>query len=102
VDAAREGASRRFRAVMMTAVSFIIGVLAHFVGPPAGSHIPPKKGKNVINRKLVGTLVGKFLKTAHFLLLKPHRQLGHPHNHNNPTKKKTKSTKKKKNKKKNK
>ena len=27
VDAAREGASRRFRAVMMTAVSFIIGVL---------------------------------------------------------------------------
>jgi multidrug efflux pump subunit AcrB len=26
VDAAREGASRRFRAVMMTAVSFIIGV----------------------------------------------------------------------------
>ncbi|MGS6480286.1 hypothetical protein ACVGXS_12840, partial [Enterobacter hormaechei] len=59
-----EGASRRFRAVMMTAVSFIIGVLGLMLGPPGGAHRPPHIGQNVLIRLLVGTLVGNFLKPA--------------------------------------
>ncbi|MGS6284922.1 efflux RND transporter permease subunit, partial [Enterobacter asburiae] len=51
VDAAREGASGRFRAVMMTAVSFIIGVLALMVAPGGGGH----------SRRIIGTTVFLFL-----------------------------------------
>ncbi|MGS6285014.1 efflux RND transporter permease subunit, partial [Enterobacter asburiae] len=47
VDAAREGASRRFRAVMMTAVSFIIGVLPMILATRGGGHSPPKKRTTV-------------------------------------------------------
>ncbi len=36
VDAAREGATRRFRAVMMTAVSFIIGIMPMMLATGAG------------------------------------------------------------------
>ncbi|MGS6274385.1 hypothetical protein, partial [Enterobacter hormaechei] len=44
--------------VMMTAVSFIIGVLALFVAPRAGGPSPPHKGTNVFSRNLVRTQVG--------------------------------------------
>ncbi|MGS6534902.1 efflux RND transporter permease subunit, partial [Enterobacter hormaechei] len=57
---AREGASRRFRAVMMTAVSFIIGVLAMILATPGGAHSPPNKRTNVFRGIQVATRVGKF------------------------------------------
>ncbi|MGS6190872.1 hypothetical protein, partial [Enterobacter asburiae] len=52
------GASRRFRAVMMTAVSFIIGVLAMILGPRAGGPSRRKIGTTGFSRILVGPLVG--------------------------------------------
>ncbi|MGS6340952.1 efflux RND transporter permease subunit, partial [Enterobacter asburiae] len=57
--AAREGASRRFRAVMMTAVSFIIGVLALMVATRAGAPSPPHKGTTVFSGMLVGLSIIK-------------------------------------------
>ncbi|MGS6264298.1 hypothetical protein ACVGWD_00070, partial [Enterobacter asburiae] len=54
-----EGASRRFRAVMMTAVSFIIGVLPLFLGPPAGGPSPPHIRPTVLSGKLVGVCYKK-------------------------------------------
>ncbi|MGS6338822.1 hypothetical protein ACVGWV_14850, partial [Enterobacter asburiae] len=64
VDAAREGASRRFRGVMMTAVSFIIGVLAILVAPRAGAPSPPHKRTKGFIRIDVATLVGLLYKNA--------------------------------------
>ncbi|MGS6478772.1 efflux RND transporter permease subunit, partial [Enterobacter hormaechei] len=84
VDAAREGASRRFRAVMMTAVSFIIGVLPLIVASRAGAPTRPNIPPNLLNRNLVANLVGIFLKPAHLLLLQPQRHLGQRHNENYP------------------
>ncbi|MGS6386187.1 hypothetical protein ACVGW4_00310, partial [Enterobacter hormaechei] len=73
--------------VMMTAVSFIIGVLALMLGPPAGAHSPPIIGPNVLIGKLVANQVGINLKNALFIILKPHPELGHPHKQKNPPKK---------------
>ncbi|MGS6480285.1 hypothetical protein ACVGXS_12835, partial [Enterobacter hormaechei] len=56
-----EGASRRFRAVMMTAVSFIIGVLGLFVGPRGGGPSPPIKATKLFSGMLVGTVVWVFI-----------------------------------------
>ncbi|MGS6285906.1 efflux RND transporter permease subunit, partial [Enterobacter asburiae] len=69
VDAAREGASRRFRAVMMTAVSFIIGVLPMILATPGGAHSRPKNCTTVLTGILVGTVVGiKFIPALLVLL----------------------------------
>jgi multidrug efflux pump subunit AcrB len=58
VDAAREGASRRFRAVMMTAVSFIIGVLPMMLATGAGAQSRRIIGTTVFSGMLVATVVG--------------------------------------------
>ncbi|MGS6298139.1 efflux RND transporter permease subunit, partial [Enterobacter hormaechei] len=94
-DAAREGASRRFRAVMMTAVSFIIGVLPMILATRAGAHSRPIIGTTVLMGMLVGTLVGKLLITALFLLFHPLRDLGHRHNEKSPKSKTSSSPHKK-------
>ncbi|MGS6259895.1 hypothetical protein ACVGWW_01335, partial [Enterobacter hormaechei] len=44
--------------VMMTAVSFIIGVLAMIVAPRRGAPSRPQIGTKVLSGLLVGTLVG--------------------------------------------
>ncbi|MGS6333847.1 efflux RND transporter permease subunit, partial [Enterobacter asburiae] len=49
---------RRFRAVMMTAVSFIIGVLPMMLGPGAGGQSRPIIRTTVLTGMLVATLVG--------------------------------------------
>ncbi|MGS6262190.1 efflux RND transporter permease subunit, partial [Enterobacter hormaechei] len=77
----REGASRRFRAVMMTAVSFIIGVLPLFLAPGAGAHTRRIKGTNVFTGNLVATLVGLFLINPLLFNLKPHPQMCQPQKH---------------------
>ncbi|MGS6256357.1 hypothetical protein, partial [Enterobacter asburiae] len=61
--------SRRFRAVMMTAVSFIIGVLPNILAPRAGAHTPPINGTTVFNRNLVAPVVGILFITALLVLL---------------------------------
>ncbi|MGS6199494.1 hypothetical protein, partial [Enterobacter hormaechei] len=55
--------------VMMTAVSFIIGVLPMMVGTRGGAHIPPIIGPNVLTGILVANLVGILLITALLVLL---------------------------------
>ncbi|MGS6244601.1 hypothetical protein, partial [Enterobacter hormaechei] len=57
--------------VMMTAVSFIIGVLAMIVGTRGGAHTRRNKRTNVFIRIQVGNVVGILLKTALFVLLQP-------------------------------
>ncbi|MGS6260916.1 efflux RND transporter permease subunit, partial [Enterobacter hormaechei] len=75
-----EGASRRFRAVMMTAVSFIIGVLALMLGPGGGAPRRRIIGTNVFTGIVVGTVVGIFLITAHLVLLSHKKKRTSPTN----------------------
>ncbi|MGS6261599.1 efflux RND transporter permease subunit, partial [Enterobacter hormaechei] len=56
--AAREGASRRFRGVMMTAESFIIGVLRLLGATWAGADCRRPMGTKGVIRLLVGSRVG--------------------------------------------
>ncbi|MGS6245933.1 efflux RND transporter permease subunit, partial [Enterobacter hormaechei] len=72
-----EGASRRFRAVMMTAVSFIIGVLPLILGSPGGGHIRPIKGTTVLTGLLVAPRGGIIFKPAQFVLFHPQPDWGH-------------------------
>ncbi|MCS5874038.1 efflux RND transporter permease subunit [Klebsiella pneumoniae subsp. pneumoniae] len=58
VDAAREGATRRFRAVMMTAVSFIIGIMPMMLATGAGAQSRRIIGTTVFSGMLVATMVG--------------------------------------------
>ncbi|MGS6535274.1 efflux RND transporter permease subunit, partial [Enterobacter hormaechei] len=78
VDAAREGASRRFRAVIMTAVSFIIGVLANFHCTRAGANSSRLNGTMLFIRMLVGPVVGILLIPALLVVLQPHPVTGQP------------------------
>ncbi|MGS6480287.1 hypothetical protein ACVGXS_12845, partial [Enterobacter hormaechei] len=59
-----EGESRRFRAVMMTAVSFIIGVLRLMLATAGRGQKPPHICTNVFIGILVGNLVEIFLITV--------------------------------------
>ncbi|STV13788.1 RND multidrug efflux transporter, Acriflavin resistance protein [Klebsiella pneumoniae] len=54
VDAAREGATRRFRAVMMTAVSFIIGIMPMMLATGAGGAEPADHRHHGIQRDAGG------------------------------------------------
>ncbi|MGS6380316.1 efflux RND transporter permease subunit, partial [Enterobacter hormaechei] len=63
-----EGASRRFRAVMMTAVSFIIGVLALMVAARGGGPSARLNGTTVFRGMVVGTVVGFFFNPAQFVV----------------------------------
>src|SRR5690625_3824201 len=60
-EAARMGAEQRFRAVMMTALAFIFGVLplALSTGAGAGARVPV--GVSVVGGMLAATLIGLFI-----------------------------------------
>ena len=58
VEAAREGATRRFRAVMMTAVSFIIGIMPMMFSTGAGAQSRRIIGTTVFSGMLVATVIG--------------------------------------------
>lgn len=77
VDAAREGASRRFRAVMMTAVSFIIGVLPMMLATGAGAQSRRIIGTTVFSGMLVATVVGIVFIPALYVLFQRLREWGH-------------------------
>jgi multidrug efflux pump subunit AcrB len=77
IDAAREGATRRFRAVMMTAVSFIIGVLPMMLATGAGAQSRRIIGTTVFSGMLVATVVGIVFIPALFVLFQRLREWGH-------------------------
>ncbi|MEN8465260.1 efflux RND transporter permease subunit [Enterobacter cloacae subsp. cloacae] len=85
VDAAREGASRRFRAVMMTAVSFIIGVLPMMLATGAGAQSRRIIGTTVFSGMLVATVVGILFIPALFVLFQRLREWGHSLTDSSPT-----------------
>ncbi|MDF3829674.1 MULTISPECIES: efflux RND transporter permease subunit [unclassified Pseudocitrobacter] len=74
VDAAREGASRRFRAVMMTAVSFIIGVTPMVLATGAGAQSRRIIGTTVFSGMLVATVVGIVFIPALYVLFQRLRE----------------------------
>src|SRR5690606_34428793 len=85
VDAAREGASRRFRAVMMTAGSFIIGGLPMMLATGAGAQSRRIIGTTVFSGMLVATVVGIVFIPALFVLFQRLREWGHGLTDSSPT-----------------
>ncbi|MBB1200255.1 efflux RND transporter permease subunit [Enterobacteriaceae bacterium 89] len=77
VDAASEGAGRRFRAVMMTAVSFIIGVLPMMLATGAGAKSRRIIGTTVFSGMLVATVVGILFIPALYVLFQRLREWAH-------------------------
>jgi len=60
-DAAVKAASLRFRAILMTAFSFILGVIPLVIATGAGAESRVSLGTAVFGGMLVGTIVGLFL-----------------------------------------
>ncbi|MGS6376631.1 hypothetical protein ACVGXN_02390, partial [Enterobacter hormaechei] len=70
--------------VMMTAVSFIIGVLALILGSRGGGPTPPLNGPTVFTGQLVAPRVGLVFNTARFVLFQPQPDWGHRRNDTSP------------------
>ncbi|MEW5559456.1 efflux RND transporter permease subunit [Enterobacter asburiae] len=77
VEAACEGATRRFRAVMMTAVSFIIGVLPMMLASGAGAQSRRIIGTTVFSGMLVATVIGLIFIPSLYVLFQHMREWGH-------------------------
>jgi hydrophobic/amphiphilic exporter-1 (mainly G- bacteria), HAE1 family len=67
-DAAVKAASLRFRAILMTAFSFILGVIPLVIASGAGAASRVSLGTAVFGGMLVGTLVGLFLTPTLYLV----------------------------------
>lgn len=76
-DAAREGAIRRFRAVLMTAVSFIIEIMPMMFATGAGAQSRRIIGTTVFSGMLVATLIGILFIPSLFVLFQRLREWGH-------------------------
>ena len=77
VDAAREGATRRFRAVMMTAVSFIIGIVPMMLATGAGAQSRRIIGTTVFSGMLVATVIGILFIPSLYVLFQRLREWAH-------------------------
>ncbi|HBG9751442.1 TPA: efflux RND transporter permease subunit [Klebsiella oxytoca] len=77
VDAAREGATRRFRAVMMTAVSFIIGIVPMMLATGAGAQSRRIIGTTVFSGMLVATAIGILFIPSLYVLFQRLREWAH-------------------------
>ncbi|MFH7827083.1 efflux RND transporter permease subunit [Kluyvera chengduensis] len=77
VDAAREGATRRFRAVMMTAVSFIIGIMPMMFSTGAGAQSRRIIGTTVFSGMLVATVIGILFIPSLYVLFQRLREWAH-------------------------
>ena len=77
LEAAKEGAARRFRAVMMTAVSFIIGVLPLMLATGAGAQSRRIIGTTVFSGMVMATVVGILFIPALYVLFQRLREWGH-------------------------
>jgi HAE1 family hydrophobic/amphiphilic exporter-1 len=69
VEAALEGARLRFRALMMTALAFIIGCVPLWVASGAGSVAREVIGTTVIGGMLAETFIGRFFVPAIFVIV---------------------------------
>ncbi|WP_148673806.1 efflux RND transporter permease subunit, partial [Klebsiella pneumoniae] len=77
VAAARGGAPRRFRAVMMTAVSFIIGIMPMMLATGAGAQSRRIIGTTVFSGMLVATMVGILFIPSLYVLFQRMREWAH-------------------------
>jgi len=68
-DAALKAATMRFRAILMTAFSFILGVIPLVIASGAGAESRKSLGTAVFGGMLVGTLVGLFLTPVLYLVI---------------------------------
>ena len=79
VDSRRcaRGATRRFRAVMMTAVSFIIGIMPMMLATGAGAQSRRIIGTTVFSGMLVATMVGILFIPSLYVLFQRMREWAH-------------------------
>jgi len=85
LEAAVEAARLRFRPLLMTAFSFILGVLPLLVASGAGSASRRSLGTAVFGGMLVSTIVGVFLIPVFFVLVQKIRDRGTKEPPNAPT-----------------
>ncbi len=71
------GATRRFRAVLMTAVSFIIGIMPMMLATGAGAQSRRIIGTTVFSGMLVATAIGIVFIPSLFVLFQRLREWGH-------------------------
>lgn len=74
VEAAKQAASLRFRSVMMTALSFILGVLPLLIATGAGANARQSLGTVVFGGMVLASLVGTLLIPAFFTLTQRERK----------------------------
>jgi HAE1 family hydrophobic/amphiphilic exporter-1 len=72
VEAAKEAARLRFRPILMTAFSFILGVLPLLVASGAGAEARVVMGMTVFSGMLVATVVGVLLVPALYVFVERH------------------------------
>ncbi len=77
VDAAADGAGQRFRAVLMTAFTFILGIFPMVVAHGAGANARRAIGTTVFWGMMAATLFGIILVPALYVLFQTVREKGH-------------------------
>ncbi len=77
IDAAADGAGQRFRAVLMTAFTFILGIFPMVVAHGAGSAARRAIGTTVFWGMMAATLFGIVLVPALYVLFQTLREKGH-------------------------
>jgi multidrug efflux pump subunit AcrB len=76
-DAAIAGARIRFRPVLMTAFTFILGISPMVIATGAGAGSPRAIGTTVFSGMLAATLIGIFLIPALYYMFQSGREKGH-------------------------
>jgi len=77
VDAAADGAGQRFRAVLMTAFTFILGIFPMVIAVGAGANARRVIGTTVFSGMLAATFFGIVLVPALYVLFQTMREKGH-------------------------
>lgn len=77
IDAAADGAGQRFRAVLMTAFTFILGIFPMVVASGAGANARRAIGTTVFWGMMAATLFGIVLVPALYVLFQTLREKGH-------------------------
>jgi len=77
IDAAADGAGQRFRAVLMTAFTFILGIFPMVIAAGAGANARRAIGTTVFWGMMAATLFGIVLVPALYVLFQTLREKGH-------------------------
>jgi HAE1 family hydrophobic/amphiphilic exporter-1 len=80
LDAALEAARERFRPILMTAFSFILGVLPLLVASGAGAEARKVMGMTVFSGMLAATVIGVLVVPALFVMIERLTGRGTPAN----------------------